>query len=49
MAWKSALLLVCLWATAQAGEKDVLDLTDDDFTTRLAEHDVALVMFYAPW
>lgn len=49
MIFKSALLLACLWAVALAGGKDVLDLTDDDFATRIAENDVVLVMFYAPW
>ncbi|XP_065337000.1 protein disulfide-isomerase A3 [Cloeon dipterum] len=49
MVWKTALLLACAWTVCQAGEKDVLELTDDDFSTRIAEHEVAVVMFYAPW
>lgn len=40
-------LVVC--ATVFAGEQDVLDLTDDDFSTRVAETETTLVMFYAPW
>ncbi|XP_077988752.1 protein disulfide-isomerase A3-like [Glandiceps talaboti] len=28
---------------------DVLELTDDDFEDRVAEHDVMLVEFFAPW
>jgi len=40
-------LVVC--ATAFAGEQDVLDLTDNDFSTRVAESETTLVMFYAPW
>lgn len=32
-----------------AGEEDVLDLTDSDFTTRVGETETTLVMFYAPW
>lgn len=32
-----------------AGEQDVLDLTDNDFATRISEVDTVLVMFYAPW
>lgn len=32
-----------------AGEADVLDLTDADFETRVAETETTLVMFYAPW
>lgn len=46
------LLLVCLCAlvaVAFAGEADVLDLTDSDFSTRVAETETTLVMFYAPW
>lgn len=30
-------------------EDDVLELTDDDFSTRISEHETVLVMFYAPW
>lgn len=36
-------------AVALAGEADVLDLTDDDFNTRVGETETTLVMFYAPW
>ncbi|XP_053688162.1 protein disulfide-isomerase A3 [Sabethes cyaneus] len=34
-----------------AGEADVLDLTDSDFSTRIGSYDseTLLVMFYAPW
>lgn len=32
-----------------AGEQDVLDLTDNDFSSRIADIDTTLVMFYAPW
>lgn len=32
-----------------AGELDVVELTDNDFSTKIAEHDTVLVMFYAPW
>lgn len=32
-----------------AGEQDVLDLTDSDFSSRIADIDTTLVMFYAPW
>lgn len=41
-------LVVCV-AAALAGEQDVLDLTDSDFSTRVAQADTTLVMFYAPW
>ncbi|XP_049882601.1 protein disulfide-isomerase A3 [Pectinophora gossypiella] len=33
----------------RAAEEDVLDLTDSDFSSVIAQHDTALVMFYAPW
>lgn len=38
-----------LAASCLAAEQDVLELTDDDFNTRISEFDTALVMFYAPW
>ncbi|XP_050314144.1 protein disulfide-isomerase A3 [Anthonomus grandis grandis] len=38
-----------LASVALAKEEDVLELTDADFDQKLAEHDTALVMFYAPW
>ncbi|CAH1134868.1 unnamed protein product [Ceutorhynchus assimilis] len=41
--------VVLLATCALAKEEDVLDLMDHDFDSRLAEHDTALVMFYAPW
>lgn len=28
---------------------DVLDLTDDDFETRVSPHQLILVEFFAPW
>ncbi|CAO1413169.1 unnamed protein product [Diamesa tonsa] len=33
----------------EAGESDVLNLVDSDFSTRIAESGTTLVMFYAPW
>lgn len=41
-------LVVCV-AAALAGEQDVLDLTDNDFSSRVGEAETTLVMFYAPW
>ncbi|KAL3289630.1 hypothetical protein HHI36_023040 [Cryptolaemus montrouzieri] len=35
--------------SAFSKEEDVLELGDSDFATKLAEHETALVMFYAPW
>ncbi|XP_019872530.1 protein disulfide-isomerase A3 [Aethina tumida] len=44
------LLALCLVAyTCNAKEEDVLELSDSDFDARIAEHETALVMFYAPW
>lgn len=43
------LLISCLCYTAFSKEEDVIDLGDSDFSTKLAEHETALVMFYAPW
>lgn len=43
-------LIVCLvYHTCLAKEEDVLELGDSDFESTIAEHDTALVMFYAPW
>lgn len=39
-------LLFCLLLAA---ENDVIELSDDDFSTRITEHETVLVMFYAPW
>jgi protein disulfide isomerase family A protein 3 len=41
--------LVATFSIAIAGEADVLDLSDDDFSTRVKEAETMLVMFYAPW
>ncbi|XP_057666864.1 protein disulfide-isomerase A3 [Diorhabda carinulata] len=38
-----------LFYTCFAREEDVLELSDSDFESRIAEHQTALVMFYAPW
>ncbi|XP_067001320.1 protein disulfide-isomerase A3 [Anabrus simplex] len=43
------LFLLAIVLCASADENDVLELTDDDFKTRIAEHETVLVMFYAPW
>ncbi|XP_058460976.1 protein disulfide-isomerase A3 [Malaya genurostris] len=48
----SAVALLAIFGllhTTFAGEADVLDLTDSDFSTRVAETETTLVMFYAPW
>lgn len=43
------LVLLATIANSLCAESDVLDLTDSDFSTILAETETALVMFYAPW
>lgn len=47
MLFKSAFVFVTLFAFSVAS--DVLDLSDNDFNTRVAEAETTLVMFYAPW
>lgn len=43
------LLLSSLCYFTFAAETDVLELTDIDFSSQVAEHETVLVMFYAPW
>lgn len=45
----NALTLSLLLAVCFAGEQDVADYTDSDFSSKIAEHEMVLVMFYAPW
>lgn len=40
-------MVVCLLGSVTADS--VVDLTDDDFDSKLNSYDTALVMFYAPW
>jgi len=47
MLFKSVFVFVTLFAFSLAS--DVLELSDDDFNTRVAETETTLVMFYAPW
>ncbi|VVC95232.1 unnamed protein product [Leptidea sinapis] len=42
-------LLLSLIYLCKASEEDVLELTDADFESVIAQHETALVMFYAPW
>jgi len=44
-----SLVIVVLAALSLADAGDVLTLTDADFDSRLADFDLALVKFYAPW
>jgi len=32
-----------------ASASDVLEFTDDDFSSKIGDHDVILVEFFAPW
>nr|BAN20701.1 protein disulfide isomerase [Riptortus pedestris] len=41
--------LPLLFAIVHSSANDVLELTDNDFSTRIKEHEYSLVMFYAPW
>ncbi|EFA11421.1 Protein disulfide-isomerase-like Protein [Tribolium castaneum] len=44
------IFVLCLFYCACfAKEEDVLEFSDSDFESRVAEHETALVMFYAPW
>lgn len=43
------LAISLLFYTCSAKEEDVLDFEDSDFDSKIAEHETALVMFYAPW
>lgn len=47
MIFKSVFVFVTLFAFTFAS--DVLELSDDDFNTRVAETETTLVMFFAPW
>jgi len=42
-------LFLALCGLCLAGEQDVLELTDSDFSSGIADHETVLVMFYAPW
>lgn len=41
------ILLAALAGSSRAS--DVLDYTDDDFDSRIGDHGLALVEFFAPW
>lgn len=41
------IFLAALVALARAS--DVLDYTDDDFESKIGDHGLALVEFFAPW
>lgn len=41
--------LIFIASCVLAKEEDVLEFGDSDFDSKIAEHETALVMFYAPW
>lgn len=43
------LLLAVAAAAGVAGASDVLEFADDDFESRIGDHDLILVEFFAPW
>jgi len=43
-----AVLFVAAFAAA-ARASDVLEFTDDDFDSKIGQHDLILVEFFAPW
>ncbi|PNF35559.1 Protein disulfide-isomerase A3 [Cryptotermes secundus] len=44
-----SVFLYSLFYFTLAAETDVIELSDDDFSARISEHETVLVMFYAPW
>lgn len=44
-----SIFLYSLFYFSLAAETDVIELSDDDFSARISEHETVLVMFYAPW
>lgn len=42
-------LLLLAFVAAVARASDVLEFTDDDFESRIGDHDLILVEFFAPW
>ena len=46
---KGQLLALCLTIALASVSGNVLELGDSDFDSTLEGHDLALVMFYAPW
>lgn len=46
---KGQFLVLCLSIALTCVVGNVLELGDSDFDSTLEGHDLALVMFYAPW
>lgn len=42
-------LFLTLCGVCFAGEQDVIEYSDSDFSSGVAQHETVLVMFYAPW
>ncbi|CAK9799830.1 Protein disulfide-isomerase A3 [Anthophora plagiata] len=49
MLFKYLSFLLFVFVAVLAEERDVLELSDDTFTSELEQHENTLVMFYAPW
>lgn len=45
----TAFCLFLFLSASYGAEQDVLEFSDSDFSTKIAEHETLLVMFYAPW
>lgn len=48
-AWEMLRLIFLAALAALSRASDVLDYTDDDFESRIGDHDLILVEFFAPW
>lgn len=49
MSLKELTIFLMAFCCVLAGDQHVLELSDDDFSTKVAETETTLVMFYAPW
>lgn len=49
MSFKELTFLLVAICCVLAGDQHVLELSDDDFSTKVSETETSLVMFYAPW
>ncbi|KAI6241457.1 Protein disulfide-isomerase [Aphelenchoides fujianensis] len=47
--WKRATVFLLAFLSAGVGASDVVSLTESDWDSKIADHDIALVEFFAPW